>query len=60
MFVTCFRKMVKETEMSECTPWLFSLFAKSTAFCCYYEGSQIKVDTSQFRMMYYMCVYDYE
>ncbi len=38
-----------ETEPAENAPCLFSLFFKSTLFCCYYDYTQIKVDPLQFQ-----------
>ncbi len=39
-------------------PCLFSLFFKSTLFCCYYDYTQIKVDPLQFQTIPYSYLYD--
>ncbi len=36
--------------MAESAPCLFSLFYKSTLFCCYYDYTQIKVDPFHFKL----------
>ncbi len=42
---TCLWRDVTETEPAENAPCLFSLFYKSTLFCCYDDCTQINVDT---------------
>ncbi len=41
--------------MAESAPCLFSLFYKSTLFCCYYDYTQIKVDPFPFQTIPYIC-----
>ncbi len=51
-------RKLTETKMDESAPCLFSLFYKSTLFCCNYDYTQIKVGPLQFQTMPYTYLYD--
>ncbi len=45
--------------MAESTPGVFSLFYKSTKFCCYCQCTQIKVDPLQIRLILVLSAAEY-
>lgn len=47
----------REREKKKCLHCMFSLFCKSTHFCCYCECTQ-KVDIKQIRLMFCSYLYD--